>query len=85
MIVNKIIYQGGIILQHLTYYFKNRLYLHAVVHSSYRTNMNKTNTHTVQNTKKFTVSIEIQAAQLKIVANTYILLHIYWRTNYLCK
>ena len=37
MIVNKIIYQGGIILQHLTYYFKNRLYLHAVVHSSYRT------------------------------------------------
>lgn len=33
---------NGIISSHLTYYFKNRLYLHLLSYSSYRTNI-KTN------------------------------------------
>lgn len=37
MVVNKRVMYCRIILQHLTYYFKNRLYLHPLVCSSYRT------------------------------------------------
>lgn len=61
MVVNKRILHYRIILQHLTYYFRNRLYLHSLVYSSCRTHIHNTQKQTFGMQWKQRDSTEIQS------------------------